>query len=160
VYHPINRPDCEEQLRKLNNLARLTIAFGLENTANIAQNHQGHSSPQQNLARQLGNEFLAQHGGSQFLAGVQTRFIQYIEAHVSRRAGQWLWDKYAAIAEPVVRILVIPLAEKQGILEAFDADQKLEERFAEGFFHYTSIPTSSANALEHVKKILYNFLAT
>lgn len=157
MYHPINKPDCAPQLENLMALARTTIAFGLENDATIVAGYEGEIDEQAALARRLGANFLLEHGSFRFLAAVHSRFIEYFEVQGSRLAGEWLWNKPAAIAEWVVRLLVIPLSEKQGILEAFDADIDLEARFADGHFHYLVIPATCATALSLVRQILLNF---
>lgn len=138
-------------------LARATIAFGLENDATIANTYTGDTPDQAALEKQLGAQFLCQHCGRRLLAAARTQFIDHLAALGNRRAGEWLWAKPVTIAAPVVRLLVIPLPQKQGILEAFDADIDLGERFKEGRFHYPDTTKARVEALSLVKEILLSF---
>lgn len=160
MYHPINKPDCAPQLEKLMALARATIAFGLENDASIASTYVGDIPGQVALQKRLDASFLSQHGGLQLLAAARAQFIEYFAALGNRRAGEWLWRKPAAIAEPVVRLLVIPLSDKQGILEAYDADVNLEARFSEGHFYDQNTTTASPESFALVRQILLNFYSS
>ncbi len=157
MYHRINKPQCAPQLEKLIHLARLTIAFGLQNEASIAQGFCGDVMPQRLLAEKLGDAFLNRHGGLPFLAAIRTHFIEHFEANGNRPAGEWLWGKPVAIAVPIAQLVVIPLAEKRGVLEAFDADIDLEARFAEGHLCYPAVPNPSADARDLSGTILRNF---
>ena len=156
MYHPIHRLDCEPQLKKLNDLARLTIAFGLENDDNTIEGYQsdGKEPQQQILVNLLGDEFLNKYGGLSFLTAVRASFIEYFE---NRDAGEWLWSKQASIAVPVVQLLVIPKSEKQNILQAFDEDLNLDACISRGLFRYSTICNVNIPALNCVNSIIHNF---
>lgn len=135
MYHPINRFDCPE-LTKLNTLARLTLIFGLECTyPNLDADN-----PTDVQLSQIRQDFCDHFAQANFVP-----------------ASIWLWGKPVAIREPLLKLLAIPLPDKQGILEAYDADNDLEARFAEGRFHAGSIPSASAAAATIAKSLLLNF---
>jgi len=143
-------------MKKINSLARSTIAFGLENDPSSVHNCQidGEEPQQRFLAKQLGDELLSMYGGISFLNAIRACFMKFFD---KQQVGEWLWNKPVAIAVPVVHLLIIPKAEKQDILQAFDEDLNLETCFASGRFSYSSLSKVHTKAIEYVKTIMQNF---
>jgi hypothetical protein len=118
--------DCPG-LVKLNQLARLTLAFALE--------------------RQL-------QGGDD---EIRASFVEHFSSNGYPKAGAWLWEKDVVIRKPLLTLVRLPLAEKQAILPMFNADNDIEQRFAEGQFHFSAMPLSNSLALNEVRTMLINF---
>ena len=125
MYHHLKRINCEA-LNKLNQLARVVLAFGLECET---------ASPKDQI---------------------RTEFIEYCRNHGFPNAGVWLWRKNS-ISKPLYALAQLPVAEKQAILPAYDADTDLDAAFRRGQFAYFSIPADNKPALKHVSNIMLSF---
>ena len=126
MYHPINRINCPP-LNKLNDLARLTLEFCLNQTLDLDKET------------------------------VKQRFIQHFADNGYPQAGNWLWNKDVVIRDRVLQLLAMLPEQKSGILPSFLDDQDLETRFAEGLFHAFNVPNDSAQALNLVNNLLEDF---
>lgn len=124
MYHPINLPDCPA-LNTFNELIRLLLAFGLEQTS---------SQPETEM---------------------EPLFEQYFTDHGFSGAGSWFWGKPVAIRQPLLKLLALPVAEKEGILAAFVADIDLAGRFADGRLQVSDFPADDA-ALALAGEIVQN----
>ncbi len=125
MYHPINLPDCP-QLERFNELIRLLLAFGLEQTLNQPE------------------------------AEIEPLFRQYFTENGFPQAGPWFWGKPVAIRRPLLALLALPAAEKQPVLVAFGADLDLAGRFEDGRLQTRNLPPDCANALSHAGEIVQN----
>ena len=72
-------------LDKLNDLARLTLEFCLAQTLVLPEDQ------------------------------IRERFVQHFSANGYPNAGDWLWGKTALIKPLVLRLIVLPIIEKQEI---------------------------------------------
>ncbi len=126
MYHPINWLDCPA-LQKLNAVARLTVAFGLQQTLNLP-------------AADLG-----------------TRFVNYFTANGFPNAGEWLWGKPVIIRRRMITLVQIPLDQKQDILAALDHDLDLDISFQDSAFRLPQLPAINAPALQIVNDIWHDF---
>jgi hypothetical protein len=172
VFHPIKKPECYHQLKKLTHLARLTLAFALQHE----KQDMSRFAVDPNLPRQTrlieylseyDAEILAQHGEEEFLNETRAGFIfWFMQNDEKPETAEWLWRKEAAIAQPVLRLLVIPKARKSppDIIQMFDEDVVLLESFDTaadlsdkiGFnYHQNLIPDSEVRQL--VERIMRNF---
>lgn len=120
---PIRYPGLE----KLNDLAYLTVAFGLNRQTNAPE------------------------------LMVKADFIAWLTQHGFPLAGEWLWGKPKAIREPLLKVVQLPCEPKQLILAAFDADRDLEQCFASARFAFSTIPAHCKAVLALVTEILQNF---
>jgi hypothetical protein len=158
MYHPVNEPEaCIKPLERLMGLAHETLRFGLENDSAIGNDFAGAVPPQVGLASRLSDIFPDDTSRSRFLAAVRAGFLEHFRTQGELPAGKWLWRKRAAIAAPLVRLILIPKDKKQGIREAFEDDIKLRERFRDGQFRYLQLSPTCGSALIFVKQILEAF---
>jgi hypothetical protein len=134
MYHRIKQLNCRP-LQKLNDLARLTIEFGLTQERNDP-------SPYQLLKRDFCKKFTT--------AGYPN-------------AGKWLWRHWGTIRNPLITLLAIPLLNKQAVLTSYDFDTVLfpgsdrSRCFANQTFSMSSLDGRFAPALVYVNEILGNF---
>ena len=131
MYHRINQPVCRP-LEKINQLARLTIEFGLSQK------------------RQESKPF----------RGIKRDFVQHFGQTEYPNAGEWLWGKTkrrTTIIEPLLSLLAIPIAEKDTILAAYEHDTDHTRCFTAPFFALKRLPESYNPALKFVNSILHNF---
>ncbi|HEX2913519.1 MAG TPA: hypothetical protein VH186_22135 [Chloroflexia bacterium] len=133
MLHPLtNPPTCTPQLQKLNEIARLLLAFGLENDATTL-------------------------GLAAIKAGnVKRLFAAYCKQQGKEETGKWLCNKPKLLTY-LRALLDIPLCNKDQILPAFDADQQLENCFSSGQFNFLNIPVGNQAALEIVGEIMRYF---
>lgn len=128
MFHRIERIQ-HTGLEKLNKLAYLTVAFGLQCQTN---------EPEETLKQD---------------------FVTYCTVNGYPHAGAWLWGKPQTIRLPLLDLLRQPLTDKQEVLIALTADQNLEQCFHHNRFNYPLIPSLCKTALELVAQILGNFYA-
>ena len=114
-------------LDKLNDLARLTLEFCLTQTLALP--------------------------GDQIREG----FVRHFTANGYPNAGDWLWGKTALIKPLVLRLIVLPVLEKQEIYTVYLQNQDLETRFAAGFFFAVSMPPVSQFAYDTSAELARNF---
>ncbi len=126
MYHRINKIECPS-LDKLNNLARLTIDFGLERECRDPEDV------------------------------VKPSFIHHFTSQNYLNAGEWLWGKPVAILQPLLQLLALPLAEKDGILAAYDIDTDPDRCFENNYFAIKLLPPGCQPVLDLVNTILGNF---
>jgi hypothetical protein len=128
MYHHLKKIDCPP-LNKLNQLARIVLAFGLERET---------ADPREQ---------------------VRAEFIEHCKNQGFPNAGAWLWRKNT-ISKPLYNLAQLPIAQKQAILPAYDADTDLETAFERGQFAYFSIPDDNKPALKFVKSIMLSFYSS
>ncbi len=126
MYHPINWLNCPA-LQKLNTVARLTVAFGLQQTLNLP------------------------------IADLRTRFVDYCTANGFPNAGEWLWGKPVVIRQRIITLVKIPLDQKQDVLAALDHDLDLDISFQDSAFRLPQLPAINAPALQIVNDIWHDF---
>lgn len=114
------------QLERFNEFIRLLMAFSLEQT---------NTQPE---------------------AEIKPLFEQYFADASFAEAGSWFWGKPMAIRRPLLKLLALPVAEKQGILAAFTADIDLEGRFADGHLKTSNLPSDCTAALALAGEIVQN----
>lgn len=125
MYHPINLPDCPP-LHQFNELIRLLLAFGLEQTSN------------------------------QSAETIKPRFEQHFANNGFSEAGPWFWGKPKAIRQPLLKLLARPMAEKQDVLVALTADLDLAGRFIDGRWRTSDLPTQCNATLSLAGEIVQN----
>lgn len=141
-------------------IAGQAIAFSLTNDASIAEDYSGDESEQAGLTKALGKDFPAAQGGHRLLAAARDGFQNHFAALGRPEVGKWLWRKYAIIAAPLVRLLLLPLDQKVGILAAFNHDVDLAGILRSSdrkVFHIGAIPDGSKAALAIIKDLLVSF---
>lgn len=114
-------------LDKLNDLARLTLEFCLAQTLVLPEDQ------------------------------IRERFVQHFSANGYPNAGDWLWGKTALIKPLVLRLIVLPIIEKQEIYTVYRQNHDLEARFAAGCFIAVSIPPVSQAAYDTAAELAGNF---
>ncbi len=114
-------------LDKLNDIARLTLEFCLTKTQVLSQKD------------------------------IQDNFIGHFTVNGFPNAGDWLWGKTALIKPLVLRLIVLPIIEKQEIYTVYLQNHDLEARFAAGFFITVSLPPVSQVAYETAAELAGNF---
>lgn|GEM_PF-5634687 len=116
MFHRVNEFSTPP-LDKLNQIARLTIAFGLQ-----SEDHRPD-------------------------AQIRTDFVGYFTRAGHPNAGAWLWRKRVVIKAPLLELMKRPLAEKNAILAGFDTDFDVRACFASGHFCYSDIPENESRRL-------------
>jgi hypothetical protein len=148
-------------MKELGALARAVIAFGVSDAASACSPDTSASTTEERVltARLLAidDASFRERGGEPFVVALRNLFLSHFRSVGKEPVGQWLWRKPISIALPLIRLLLLPHAEKAGILEAFDRDLDVKARFEEGSFAYSQIPESSQNGLSLVGEILINF---
>lgn len=160
MFHKINLPDCAPQLMRLTEIAGRTVAFGLSHDLSILDHYDWDGSEQKGLAKSLGAEFVEAHGGHRLLAAVKQSFLAYFVDWGRPEVGKWLWGKYAIVAAPVVKLVALSPAQKEGVLDAFRHDVDLDGILRNPdpkVFRSRSLPDISASAREIIKELLINF---
>ncbi|MCA9994255.1 MAG: hypothetical protein KDE56_00825 [Anaerolineales bacterium] len=113
-------------MERFNELIRLLLAFGLEQTLHLTE------------------------------AEIKPLFEQHFADNDFPEAGSWFWGKPVKIREPLLRLLVIPVAQKQAVLAAFVADLDLVGRFGDGRLQALNLPEANYEALTIVGEIVQN----
>lgn len=126
MYHPINWLNCPA-LEKLNTVARLTVAFGLQQTLHLPE------------------------------ADLRLLFVKHFEDNGYPNAGEWLWGKPVVIRRRIFTLVQIPLNQKQDILAALDHDLDLDVSFQDSAFRLPQLPAIDAPALRIVSDIWHDF---
>ncbi|MCA9875510.1 MAG: hypothetical protein KC441_17690 [Anaerolineales bacterium] len=114
------------QLERFNELIHHLLAFGLEQTRDQPE------------------------------AEIQPLFDQHFAEAGFAEAGPWFWGKPVAIRQPLLKLLPLPVAEKQPVWDAYVADMDLKGRFGDGRFQTHQLPESAQAALELAGEMVQN----
>jgi hypothetical protein len=129
LYHPINRINCPP-LNKLNDIARLTLEFCLNQNINLTDDE------------------------------IKQRFIQYIASNGYPLAGEWLWNRTVLVRPHVLSLTRCTVLEKPEILNVYVQNQAIDDRFVDGNFLSVNLPMSSQDAYdayETATQLIANF---
>lgn len=162
MLHPIDRPQCAEQLYELTELAKLTLTFATQHdTITLAQvdapdspyRYQKAVAKSTNVSEGLVNR--AWNG-----------YIDFMEQEGRKGAGEWLFNKYAVVTTPVIELLKIPLSQKRipNIVQLFADDLALLDQLANtqndlsdsSQFHYHSVMIDPG-VNKQIKILMRNF---
>lgn len=160
MYHKINVPDCAHLLLRLTEIAGQAIAFGLTYDLSILDHYDWDGKEQKQLAKTLGDDFLAEHGGHRLLGAARDGFLKHFAEARLPEVGTWLWGKYAVVAARIVRLLVLPSEQKTDIFDAFKHDIDLDgilQRLEPKVFRFKALPERCNDAQAIIKDLLVSF---
>lgn len=153
MYHPINLPDCPS-LERFNELIRLLLVFGLK---------QNFNSPKKSIKPLFAKYFNGKNVIEDLVrelslpeTDIESSFLKYFTDNKFPKAGKWFWGKPVAIKQPLLALLSLPLAEKQAVLEVFEADMDLAGRFQDGRLRALDISSNYKAALHFTGEIVQN----
>jgi hypothetical protein len=160
MLHKINLPDCAPQLKQLTKIAEQVVIFALSNDLSILNEYTWDGSECKNLMDCLGDKFIRNHGGPALPAAVKECFLAHFTNWGRPRVGEWLWGKWASIAAPVVKLIVLPPQLKTEVLRAFQHDIDFEALSGDNgdkVFHTFQLSDATKPVTVLLKELLVNF---
>jgi len=138
MLHPLDLPQCAEQLYELTELARLTLAFATQSDLTTLPQLDV-PKPHYHYRKAVAKETNLAEGS---VNRIWAKYIAFMHSKKRETAGNWLLDQYTAVAVPVVELVKIPLVQKQNpdIAQLFAADVALLNQLAKTQDDLSAIP--------------------
>ena len=164
MYHKVPMPgeQCQTLFNILNDLIKHSLTFAAQTDLNdLASRYLLLTTPLPNYTHIRNNlhDALPSNDQQAAIYRIERAFADYAATLPPpyNTALLWLWDKrQAPYAAPLVRLIVVPRADKAQLVAMFEADRQLKERWDEGRLHYTD-SLLSGDADKAFKQLMRNF---